>query len=116
MKMTDAQIDELLAKAMAAGREAAAVCTPPVMHVEGYAPILDGPCGFAWVNVKPAYCQVAKALVARGEARADSYAGGVTVWISDYRQSMALKEAHARAYAAVLRMAGVKAYADSRMD
>jgi hypothetical protein len=54
---------------------------------------------------------VAKALVAAGMARKDGYYGGVTVWISEYNQSMARKEAHARAFAAVLSAAGVRAYA-----
>ena len=115
-RMTGQEIDALLTKAEEAGRTAATMMTPPVMRIEGYAPILDGPCGFAWVNVKPANGQVAKALVAAGMARKNSYAGGVTVWVSEYNQSMARKEAHARAFANVLKNAGIAAYAGSRMD
>ena len=115
-KMTEAEALNVIAEAMAAGQAAAAACVPTPMHVAGYAPIADGPCGFAWVNVKPAYSPVAKALLAANLGRKDGYEGGVCVWISDYNQSMAKKEAHARAYAKVLQDAGIRAYAGSRMD
>lgn len=76
----------------------------------------DGVCGFAWVNVKPGNCAFANWLKAKGYGRADSYAGGVCIWISDYNQSLQRKEAHAHAMAKVLSDAGIKAYAGSRMD
>lgn len=115
-KMTAAEVDALIERASAAGWTAGTQVIPQPMHVVGYAPIADGVCGFAWVNVKPGNGQVAKRLVALGLARRDSYAGGVTVWISEYNQSMTRKEAHARAFAKVLQEAGVKAYAGSRID
>lgn len=78
----------------------------------------DGVCGFAWVNIKPANSAFAKWLVANGHARKDSYYGGVTVWISDYNQSMTRKYAHAAAFANVIKESGMKlrVYAESRMD
>jgi hypothetical protein len=112
-------IKALIDKAFAAGRKAAVDCTPVPMGVtDGRTTwvIADGPCGFAWINVKPAYSRVAKALVALGHAKKDGYYGGVTFWVGDYNQSMARKEAFARAFAAVLREAGINAYAASRMD
>lgn len=112
-------VDTLIATALAAGRKAAEDCAPTPMGVtDGRTKwvVMDGPCGFAWINVKPAYSKVAKALVAKGLAHKNSYEGGVTVWVGDYNQSMARKEAHARAFAAVLQAAGIKAYAGSRMD
>lgn len=115
-KLTQPQLERLVNEAIVTGRAAGTACVPPIMRVVGYDPIAEGPCGFAWVNVKPATCQVAKHLVSVGLARKDSYLGGVTVWISNYDQSMARKEAHALAFAKVLTNAGVRAYADSRLD
>jgi hypothetical protein len=77
----------------------------------------DGVCGFAWVNIKPANSKFAKFLLRNGLARKDSYYGGVTVWVSDYNQSMQKKEAYAHAFAKVIRECGIdKCYASSRMD
>ena len=76
----------------------------------------DGVCGFAWVNIKPATSAFAKWLKAKGYARSDNYYGGVTIWISDYNQSMTRKECHAAAMAKVLTEGGYKAYSNSRMD
>lgn len=85
--------------------------TKPVYFVE------DGPCGFAWVNIKPGTSAFAKWLVKNQMARKDSYYGGVTVWVSQFNQSMQKKEAYAYAFAEVLRTKyGFKAYASSRMD
>ncbi|MCK9369247.1 hypothetical protein M0R04_04850 [Candidatus Dojkabacteria bacterium] len=78
--------------------------------------VSDGPCGFAWVNIKPAYSKFAKWMVAYEMARKDSYNGGVTYWISKYGQSIQKKEAYARAFAKVLSDNGINAYASSRMD
>jgi len=116
MKMTTDAVDKLIEDAVAAGRAAGLAVVPQPMYIQGYAPVMDGACGFAWVNVKPANSAVAKRLIARGMARKDGYYGGVTVWISDYNQSMTRKEAHARAFAATLAAAGIRAYSASRMD
>ena len=118
----------LFANAEAAGKEAAAKCAVAPMVVQDAdvlsgAPspggkqyfVADGVCGFAWVRVKPGNCGFAKWLVANGKAR-KSYQGGVSIWISDYNQSMQRKESHAYAMADVINAAGVKAYGESRMD
>jgi hypothetical protein len=78
--------------------------------------VADGVCGFAWVNVKPGTSKFAKWLKASGHARTDSYYGGVTVWVSQFNQSMQKKEAYAYAMAKVFAEAGFDAYANSRMD
>ena len=44
------------------------------------------------------------------------FRSGLSVWVSEGGQSMERKEAYARAYADVLRAAGIEAYAGSRMD
>jgi hypothetical protein len=110
---------ELFAKAEAAGREAGAKAAvrPMVVHggSESYF-VADGVCGFAWVKVRPANSSFARWLVANDKARKDSYAGGVSISVRDYNQSMQRKEAHAYAMAAVLSDAGFKASAESRID
>lgn len=123
--MTDFQM--IYEKAMAAGKAAAEAKVPTPMHVvqtagfggpivKRYEPVMDGVCGFAWVKVKPATQPFAKWLKATGKVRGAAYGGGYDLWISDYNQSMERKEAHARAMAKALNEAGIKAYADSRMD
>lgn len=121
----DAGFEDLIVRAHAAGVKAAQGARKPTpVHVvqecgthQAYVGTLDDyPCGFAWVNVKPGTSAFAKFLVKRGIARRDSYYGGVCYWVSAYGQSMRLKEAYAEGYAAVLREAGIEAYAQSRMD
>lgn len=129
-KLTPAQCAALYARAVEAGRAAAEKCHPTPMLVGSPSTPLgndidfsqptylvnDGACGFAWVIVRPGNSTFANWLKKQGHARPDSYYGGVNIWIGDYHQSMALKEAHARAMAEVFREAGVSAYSSSRMD
>lgn len=83
----------------------------PVYYVD------DGACGFAWVVVKPGNCKFAKWLTEKGLARRH-YQGGVSIWVSEYGQSVERKEAHARALASALRdKTGVdKIWSESRLD
>lgn len=82
----------------------------PVYHVP------DGPCGFAWVIIKPGTSAFAKWMNDAGHSRKDHYYGGVCVWVSGFSQSMARKEAYADAFADVLKKHGIKAVSMSRMD
>ena len=116
-----AELQTLVADAERAGAIAADECVPPVMIVEGYEdqPVLDGPCGFAWISVRPGNSPLANFLKKSGKGGRDSYAGGVSVWVHAYRQSMAKKAAYADAYAAKIRDADlprVTAYGQSRID
>jgi hypothetical protein len=116
----------LHSKAHAAGMAAGGAHTPtpmgvveadifgkpkPGAHVEV---VHSGVCGFAWVSFK-GNTSFGRAMKAAGLAR-KRYEGGLSVWVSEFGQSMERKEAYARAYAAVLREAGIEAYAGSRMD
>lgn len=112
------------AKAVQAGMAAGQGAAPTPMVVVGGVPgetpkawyVSEGACGFAWVNVRPGTSAFAKWLVANKVAR-KAYEGGVQIWVSEFNQSMARKEAYAEAMAAVFRNElGVKAYAGSRMD
>lgn len=77
--------------------------------------ISDGPCGFAWIVVKPGTSSFAKWLKKNDFAHKHYY-GGVAIWISEYNQSCAKKTAHAEAMAESLRQSGIRAYAGSRLD
>lgn len=142
-KQQESEFAELYARADAAGRKAVAATVPTPMGVqESRLDIIDGKlvdvpvgqtyivsggvCGFAWVNIKPGTSTFARWLVKTGKARADSYYGGVVIWGAPrgvieaydggYGQSMTLKEAYSNAFATVLREAGIRAHASSRMD
>lgn len=81
--------------------------TPMVVTSDGGAhveTVRDGVCGFAWIEVKPRNCAVARWLKEKpsgvsGSVYNDNYRKCIAVWISDYNQSMELKSAHARAMA-----------------
>ena len=129
-QLTSTQFRKLFDEANAAGVAAAERARPtPMVVVEHanpfddaspivrqYAPVMDGVCGFAWVNVKPGTSKFARWLKDNGIARTDSYYGGVTIWISDYGQSYERKIAHASAMARVLSEQGIKAYSSGRLD
>lgn len=124
------------AEAHAAGMKAGEGITPEPMYVveranvlddnspivKSYEPIMDGVCGFAWVNIKPGTCSFARwaskqpALRGGGNLVHKSYYGGVDLWVGLFDQSMTRKKAYAGAYAQVLRDHGIKAHAMSRMD
>lgn len=116
-------------RAAAAGHAAATGVTPPTMIVSEHTDMLDdaspirkqwivpeGPCGFAWVNIKPGNGPFANWLKKHGLARPDGYYGGVTIWVHEYGQSITRKESYAHAYARTLTEAGIRAIPMSRMD
>ena len=81
----------------------------------------DGlPCGFAWINIKPARGPFIKFLKDNKIGRKDDYYGGYT--LSSYDacnwngQNMIVKESACYAFADVLTAAGLKAHVQSRMD
>lgn len=111
-----------------AGMAAGEACNPMPMVVEQRANMLDdnapvvrrdyvadGVCGFAWVVVRPGNSAFARWLKENSLAR-PHYAGGVSIWVTTFGQSMQRKEAYARAFAKVLQDNDIKANAESRMD
>jgi hypothetical protein len=76
------------------------------------------PCGFAWVNIKPARGKLVSELKKRKLGSTDLYSGGYTIWnpSGHYTQNMFSKLDGAEAFAAVLRKHGINAAAYSRMD
>ena len=115
---TPSQFEDIWREADVTGRDAAEAVRPVPMIVEGMGRtyyVEEGVCGFAWVNWKgnTAWGRWTKAT---GRTRKDSYHGGQTLWVSAYQQSMARKEAYARAFAKVLNDCGIEAHVGSRMD
>lgn len=122
-----AEFRELFSKAKEVGMEAGKAAVPPVMVI-AEADIFgkaipggkrwvepEGPCGFAWVKVRPGNSPFANWLK-KNDLGSKAYDGGVDIWVSDFNQSMVRKEACANAMAKVLSEAGIKAYSASRMD
>ena len=107
------------ANAMRAGDEAKplpmVVCDPSAGR-EYHVP--DGPCGFAWVIVKPGNSSFAHWLKKKGHARRDSYYGGVTIWIDAFNQSHERKSTAAHVLAKELGAAfpKLRIYSMSRLD
>lgn len=127
-KLSDSEMQALFELAQDAGRAAARGTTPtPMVVQERVSPLNDssairrewvvddGPCGFAWVTIRPGTSRFARFLTRKGLARS-AYGGGVQVSIRDYNQSLMRKSAHASAMARVLRENGIDAWDDSRMD
>lgn len=123
-KSQAANFQAVYAKAVAAGMAAGNGMTPTPMVVVGGVPgeqqkawyVSEGACGFAWVNVRPGTSSFAKWLRKSGYAR-PAYEGGMQIWVREFNQSMARKEAYATAMAEVFRNElGINAYAGSRMD
>lgn len=116
----DLEYLQLTTRAHEAGHAAAESCRPRPMMVctsdgRPIELVKEGPCGFAWVTVKPGNSPLANWLKRQRGASKDYY-GGVSVWIGGYGQSLERKTAYAYAYAEVLRDAGYNAHARSRMD
>ena len=123
------EYESLYTTAHLAGMEALALARPRPMVVSKHKDMMDdtspveqewyvegGVCGFAWVNIKPGTSKLARAWKAAGYARKDSYYGGVMVWVREGGQSYERKMVYARAFAAVLRKAGYKAYSAGRLE
>ena len=77
--------------------------------------ILDGLCGFAWVNISPARGAFVNWLKAQGIG-SKGYYGGYEVWVREFGQSVDRKYAFAQAFAQVLGKYGIEASAGSRLD
>lgn len=118
MTMSNPQMLDLIERAHAAGMKAGMEVRPVPMHltdgVKTYT-LDDGPCGFAWINVKPGNSRFARFLKAEGLAR-KAYGGGVDIWVSEFGQSHTRKAAYAQAYSRELQMAGIRAYSQERLD
>ena len=128
---------EVFRNAHVAGFRAAQNCVPEPMIVvqhenpwdsssaitKVYEPVMDGVCGFAWINIKPGNSQFANWLKKSAEAGTihlnvhKSYYGGIDLWVGDFGQSYERKRAYANAFAKVIvDELGVKAHSMGRLD
>lgn len=136
VKMTQKQARDLHQKAHAAGLAAVEQCRPTPMVVQQHAnqlddnsPVVkqwhvpDGPCGFAWVSIKPCRGPFVTFCKKNGIGSRSDYhkAWHITPWDTKagrtaQSQSIELKSAYCGAYAQVLREAGINAWMESRLD
>lgn len=80
--------------------------------------VADGVCGFAWINVRPARGSFV-AFCKENKLGHNGYYGGYDVSLKGeaaMSQSYERKMEYARAFAAVLKEAGLTAYAEGRLD
>jgi len=77
--------------------------------------INEGACGFAWIDI-PSREAFGKWIVAIGYGDRETYKHCVEIWVGEFNQSVARKEAYAEAFAKVLQKYGITAYAGSRLD
>ena len=77
--------------------------------------VLEGLCGFAWVNVSPARGAFVNYLKSINAGR-KGYYGGYEICVREFGQSVDRKSAFAGAFAEVLRKYGINASAGSRLD
>jgi len=75
----------------------------------------DGPCGFAWIKIRPANGKMARWLKTQGKGH-KGYNGGWDVSVHDFGQSLERKSAAAQATAMILRKHGIDATSYSRID
>lgn len=112
----------LVEKAHEAGMAALNAACPTPMIVTGGVPgeppktwyVDEGACGFAWVEIagNTAFGRWAK----KSKLATPAYPKGLMFWVYEGGQSIDRKEAYASAFAKVLNEAGIKAYANSRLD
>lgn len=113
---------------MAAGRDAVPTPMVVVQHanplddsspvVKQYEPVMDGPCGFAYINFRPGNHPFVNWLKRQGKGH-KAYYGGYEISVGGFGQSMERKYAYARAYVDTIREIGpdgLKVYARSYMD
>jgi hypothetical protein len=116
------QYQNLVKSAHEAGMAALEAACPTPMIVTGGVPgeppktwyVEEGACGFAWVEFagSTSFGRWAKKTGLASKA----YPKGLMIWVSEGGQSIDRKEAYASAFAKVLNEAGIKAYANSRLD
>lgn len=120
--------EELYTAAATAAVQAANACTPTPMGLYDADPLTgarrgpvqvvsEGPCGFAYVIIKPARGAFVKYLKDQKLGH-KGYYGGYKVSMSHLSSSQSYERAvaAARAFAKVLQDNGVKCYTDSRLD
>jgi len=110
---------DILTDALIEAAKSASEATADPMYITDGSKVYtieDGPCGFGWVNIKPARGQFVSYLKKIGIGTRDSYYGGYTVYSQARTQSMAKNFAWASGFAETLNQHGINATAHQRMD
>lgn len=130
-KLTEVEAHDLLIAAHTRGLEAGGACTPTPMTLAGYAPIMDGVCGFAWVTIlgnttlgRLISQQISAMNKSLGHSQHHAWNGfsknpvskGFGLWVVYFGQSYERKRAYAQAFADHLTLAGHPATNGSRID
>ena len=127
VKITKQLAHEIYLKADAAGKKAAEEVAVPKFivgdaiglsnQIDYSRPtyVLEGLCGFAWIDIHPARGAFVNYLKS-WDIGSKGYRGGWQIWVSGFGQSIDRKSAYAGAFAGVLREYGITAYAGSRLD
>lgn len=115
-------------EACAIGHRAGTACQPEPMVVQAFkdpldsaSPVVqswhvpDGPCGFAWITIRPARGSFVRWLREHGLGH-NGYRGGWKVPIHGFGQSYYRKMACAKAIAECLQQYGVQAFYDGTLD
>ena len=110
----DTKHETLFNRAIEAGIVAGEAATPTPMRIKGYAPIMDGVCGFASVNIA-GNTSFGRWIKKTGRGH-KAYYGGLDISIRHFDQSYTRKLAMAEAMAIELRRDDVDAYASGRLD
>lgn len=108
------QHETLWDRALEAGITAGEAVIPRPLRIKGYEPILDGVCGFGYVNV-PGNTSFGRWVKKYGHG-SKSYRGGLDIYIGHFGQSYEKKLAMANAMAEVLRENDVAATARGNID
>ena len=107
--------ENALAEGIQAGKEA----IPEPMEVIGkneYYFVDAGPCGFAWLEIRPARGPLVTYIKKSGQGYYSSYSRAYIYTIHQFGQSLTRKEAMADRMAEYLRKCGYNVYAGSRID
>lgn len=119
----DERFEKIYNLAHFAGLKAIENFIPTPMFLEGYSPVFQGACGFAWVHILSARIPFVKWLKKKNIGT-NHYKKG---WVIDVRvepnnqqhwdwQSIEPKEAYAKEFANVLKLNGIECIADSMLD
>jgi len=126
-KLTPKECAAIYAEACEAGKVASLYTKPPKFlvgtavglsdEIDFKQPtyIMEGLCGFAWVNISPARGPFVTYLKKIGVGH-KGYYGGYEVSMRSGGQSIDKKEAEARAFVDVLAKYGIEASVQSRLD
>lgn len=117
--------EDIIDEAEQAGMAAGMACTPEPMVIEGYQPISDGLCGFAWIRLK--MTSPLGRYIGQHIPKSDQHASfrgwkrgitepGLRRWVFEFNQSYAKKTAYAQAYMRILNSYGYQAICGSRLD